>query len=167
MFHKQIPFELAEPGTDPTLQHNSHPGPPGFFRANLWLVIIVVFVASGYFVFHKPHNTFGQAKAPPPAPTSTTIPDPDGGSGFFASNVGANVSGFLPKAEPLSTPVYPPTPTSAPTPPPTPTPLGLAYGVFVDGEQVLCWCTPTLDGIVGGTACLEAAPSMCGVGDGQ
>ncbi len=154
---KRLPFELAEPGTDPT--QSAPPRPRrSLIRENQWLVIgLLVFLGVGYWKFvRKPAPR--QAVAADPAPTVVASPTPAPG-GFFDGD-GGN-TGFFPTAQPPPTATATLPATVTPLPTPTPVAEGIEYGVFVDGEQVICSCLYTGD-VIGPAVCHEYVPTACG-----
>jgi hypothetical protein len=157
----RIPFELAEPGADPTRQPNPHPRKD--FRDVLpWVFVGIALLAFGYLKFIRKPPPATEAKVQATA-TATPGATPNGTPGFFA--VAGTPSGFFSTPQPSATPLVPtatPTPTAVvPTVTWTPTPRpGWEYGVFVDGEQIVCWCTATGD--VGPVdVCREHVPTRC------
>lgn len=140
-----IPFEFAEPGTDPTKQRNRMIGRSG--RAgNLkdvvpWVLLLAVFLAGGYWLFLKPEN---KGKASQSAPTATSAPT----EAISAGNSENSEQSVASVAQ--ETPTAPPE-TLTPSPvPPTPTPLYslVRYKIEVGGDVVECWCNPS-DGRTG------------------
>lgn len=135
---KRIPFELAEPGTDPTRQRNSHPRPTWLQKNGLLVVGLLAFAIGGWWFFIREPAPPAKS-APVPTAVPTLAPEMTPSSGFFAS--GSNsVSGFLPTSEQQPTPTTvvtwpllnePPSVTITPAP---------DYNVFVDDESILCWC---------------------------
>ncbi len=182
MLRRGIPFELAEPGTDPTRIPNSV-SRRSLRLGDYWIVLVVVgFLAFGYVRFvRKPTSPKAEIARPVPTapPTLTSTPGIDGdsaGSGFFGGdnpgdNPAANFArGFFPIEE-SATPAL--TSTSTPISIPTSTPTAtldassesvIVYGVFVgdllNRRQIICRCWP--DGTVeGASECGEAIPAGC------
>jgi hypothetical protein len=156
----RLPFELAEPGTDPTTLPNPHPKKS--WRDVLpWIAAGIVFLFFGYVKFiKKPDSSSSQARAEtsPVTVVETPAPTPTRFTGQ---------GGFFPDQTPTPTliaTVTATTPTPTLTPMPTPTPDGYVsvvyFGVFVDGEQVTCFCDAT--GIVGPLdVCVQFTPQLC------
>ncbi len=161
---RRIPFELAEPGTDPTRQRNSHPRPSWLQKNGLLVAGVLIFAIGGWWKFIRVPTPPAKSAAAPtaastPAPATETTPS----SGGFFDGGSNSVSGFLPTSEPppppLSTPAIVVTPVLLDTATPVATPTPQAdYNVFVDGEAVLCWC----DGDVEQPPeCGDAVPRVC------
>lgn len=93
IFGKRLPFELAEPGTDPTSQARPRPR-RNSLRDNRWLVIgLVVFLGFGYFKFvRKPDPRQAVTASPTPKVVASPTPAPSPG-GFFD---GGGDTGFFP-----------------------------------------------------------------------
>ncbi len=85
---KRLPFELAEPGTDPTRKAPPRPR-QSLLRENQWLLIgLLVFLGVGYWKFvRKPAPR--RAVAADPAPTVIASPTPAPG-GFFDGDGGGH-----------------------------------------------------------------------------
>jgi len=150
-FKHRIPFELAEPGTDPTSRPNPHPR-KSWKDAVPWMIALAIFLLIGYRFFIRPEQRQKSASAssPRPRPTSivTPVPTPQG---FLSRHV---------TPYPTATATLTPTVISVSTQTPTPTPQVYTYGVFVDGEQIICWCAG--GGDVGPTEiCGQFIPVAC------
>lgn len=152
----RIPFEMADPGTDPTRRPNPHPK-RSVWSNWPWFLAGAVFLVFGYAKFIKPDEP-KTARAIAPTATSTPVITPTFTSGLFDQN-NDSVTGFLPTQQPIQTP------TLFPSPIPPPTPEGFTYGVFLDGEQIICMCTLSGE-IVGDDICNAYIPSMCEGTDG-
>jgi hypothetical protein len=155
----RIPFELAEPGADPTRQPNPHPR-KDFKDVLPWVFAGIALLAFGYLKFiHKSPTTEAKVQATATVAPAATPNTP----GLFG--ISGTPSGFFSTPQPSVTPIVPTiTPTltvAVPTVAWTPTPRpGWEYGVFVDGEQIVCWCTDAGD--VGPVdVCREHVPTRC------
>ncbi len=121
----RIPFELAEPGTDPTRKAPPRPR-RNLIRDNQWLLVgLMVFLAVGYVKFVRKPAPRAAADTRPTVAAPTPTPALEDG-GFFTGDGGD--TGFFPTAVPSS-------------------PLAF-YGVLVEGENVACSCSLSGDLIV-------------------
>ena len=176
---RRIPFEMAEPGTDPTRIPNSV-SRRSLRLGDYWIVLVVIgFLALGYMRFvRKPSPKATETARPVPTVLPTMTPTPgDGGasvgSGFFGGDVDNRAANFARGFFPIdNTPTPTPTPTPVSTATHTPEPEGdgaVVYGVWIgenaiDREQIICWCYP--DGTINGPPeCGEAVPMACGGGN--
>ena len=162
----RLPFELAEPGTDPTRQHNPYPK-RRWTDALPWIAaLLALFLLWGY---RHSHGQTASARRPRSTPTPVAAAVTVSPQSPMAMSVGGAGRGFFAVTPfitpPTQTPWPTPTPvaTSTPVPTSTPTPVGMVrYAVFVNGQQVVCECVP---GAVVSTesACQSAVPVECDV----
>ena len=144
---RRLPFELAEPGTDPTRIPTSAGGRRRLNLGNYSLILVVVaFLGFGYFRFiYKP--------AERPRPTATAATPATNEPNQFAQ-------GFFRSA--TATPAATATPTATATA--TTAPDGVVYAVFVGGlmeqTQITCTCYPG-GAIDGPEECNANPPTAC------
>jgi hypothetical protein len=139
-----IPFEFAEPGTDPTKERNRMISRNDSNLKDVipWVLLLAAFIAGGYFLFLKPENSKGKASRPVPTATSVPTEAISAGNSENSEQSVASVAQETPTEAPE---------TLTPSPvPPTATPLYslIRYKIEVGGETIECWCNPS-DGRTG------------------